>query len=456
MGAAWPFRFCFGLALAATGFVGCRAERNDAHALTPIGAESARPSSKSPSPPASLAPATTATDEPLRSPYAQGSWRALDGAGACGAIVASDPAARFGAPRWLRCDDAPDGCVALSLSNLGPPAHLELGAQPMRLVGRAVMMAFEREKGPFRTAIVTPIDGPARWAAVTDLRAPTACIAHPSIGEAGVLARFDVIGDGRDRASDGKTLVAAGRWSELPALRTRWLARSAFGAATAEGAVTRVVVGGRGGFLDTVAPAGVQPIDLGTLDVTLAVNRSHAAIGVVDGALSLHLEVGAIDHVANGGASGRWMGPADGKLVTAMAFDEIAGDEVAWIEANVGDPTYRATTLWASGYGKSEEDRPRQRLADLADMSGSGGEGMVFGAGSVALALDDRRIGIVDAIEAHAWLVRAPGKLRFTRPLWIDDRELFVAVGVEGDRRTTGIVRLARDRFAKPSSPSTW
>jgi len=403
---------------------------------------------------ASVAPIKLA---PPVSPLATGKWLPVKAAASCGPLIASDPVAAAPAPTWLPCASGRAGCRRWRVDWVPGPtgSPFSYDERAVQRAGGKAHFAYVKQHGSYAIAIVQPFDEPAIFVAAADTSANVSCTLHPAVGEAGVAATGSIDGEGRDRALDGKTLIVGMPWGKPSALTSRLAGHGDYGAATAEGSIERVVVGKASAYLETLGPTAVQPIDVTTLDIKLAIDHDRRALGVDDGALAIHAEIGSVDIVRPEGPYSRWVAPASGKTISAVAFDQTRHDAVAWLEANAGDPTYRGTTLWASPYTKDPAAVARRRVVDVPEMTGSGGRAMVLNAGVLLIRLDASRAAIYELGGEHAWLVRAEEGDAFIDPLWVDENEAVLATAKSGGTEATSVVRFARASLGASVAPSS-
>jgi hypothetical protein len=382
------------------------------------------------------------------SPERAGDWAWLPGEWApaagvpdfCEVRVATHPARDVPPLQWRACASGGAGCRRLVVdwaSGRGSALAVDV-VEPVRRLrsGGAVVQVTRRYPDPHaptfdRTMhVLYDVDGAARFAYAVDLRdrgggaGSQRCLGVVSASEEGLVVRTDLI---RERVSR----FSWAAWTDPQ----RFTVSREVAADELNGGAGLQVHGGSAVYVSTQLTGGLATFDLRSQRVTVPRDGASAAPiegarPVGQGAVGFRLaERVFLDLVEPDGSTTRLVTPPGGRHVSGFAVDRSDADRLVWVEADGLQPA-TGTVLFTAPAADREAALRRQRVTAFADPGGDGGGHMIANAGHALLLTGPTQALLVRLSDGRRWTIAADPGTVFVQPMWVDDREVWIATGV--------------------------
>ena len=394
-------------------------------------------------------------------PFNVGQWNPVPGL-ACGVLVAADP--NFSVPvfQWTACATDASGCQRFDV-NWPSPSMRKLGfttwesvrivnGQPLIHYWRAYSNnQYEAQSGIF---VVETLSGNHLFAMGQFLDPNTSCLGVEAIGERGIamaLAHGAVPNNGY--------FTVWSSWSAANALSFSSHSLADFGLDSKLGQVTNGAVGAGPLFLELQGPdsVGVYDMDHDKFIPTSPRLVGEIPMAVSDGALAFEFSAAyGVDLIRPDGSWANVIVPTSPapRRVSAYGVDRSNAQGLAWMESDYGN-SWSNSVLWTSPYATSAAVLQPRKVAAIADALGAGGVGMVVNAGVVLNLVGKDKALVTRLSDGMGWLITAQPGDAFTAPLWVDDSEVWLAVGQAAlsswTASFTGIVRYSRSALGTPT-----
>lgn len=145
------------------------------------------------------------------------------------------------------------------------------------------------------------------------------------------------------------------------------------------------------------------------------------------------------------------------RAITALAVDRTDGDRLVWMEADdQGGFGFAKPTLWAAAYAPSEYQIKVSRVANTpayqTDLWVPGSD-MVANAGVILHLVSPKLAYVTRQSDGMSWSIAPEPNDIFVKPLWVDDRELWIEIADEviGRTKPTGVFRFSRSSLGVPT-----
>jgi hypothetical protein len=142
------------------------------------------------------------------------------------------------------------------------------------------------------------------------------------------------------------------------------------------------------------------------------------------------------------------------RRVSAYGVDRSRLQQLAWVESDYGY-SWSNSVIWTAPYATSRSALQAREVAVLPDTLGRGGLYMSVNAGIVLNLVDKDKALLTRLSDGAGWLIQAEPGDAFVVPLWVDDSEVWLAIGLAAEPNWsatyTGMVRYTRASLGQPS-----
>ncbi len=401
-----------------------------------------------------------------------GDWTHLPGDPInCGLRIAVNPASSVGPLSFVPCESGRPGCRRLVVDWTDNPYGAiffpDFDTEPVKQIGDKRYLLMERRwplDPQFQytgataaiVAVVDEVDGPPVFAVGTFTPPPPFrwCGFMPAFSSAGVAVHA------LPRPYQSWDIFAWGGWPPSSSLTSKTFPHAVFpGGCDFCG---RVTISGAPSLLSCQCEGQDIPALFNTGNQALTFVGAAPFVGrdifsaVKDGWIAQsNLDPAGIDLIRRDGSTVPLV--RHPHRVLAMAVDRTDGDRLAWMEADeVTFGVYGPATLWTAPYAATPASLVARRVAvspeDDVDPLWIPGHEMVVNVGC-ALFRASRKVAYLTRLtDGLSWSIPAePGQV-FTRPLWVDSGEVWLATADEKTpTKPFGIVRLARSNLGTPT-----
>ena len=373
-----------------------------------------------------------------------GTWGPMPGASCV--RMDYEPAKDITPFTWDACASARPGCGRLKINWTSQPGQqLTFHTHPVRTFSTGTFIAYERRfprlGNPNFTAasitVVSDMQGHASFAAgefEEDLSACTS-VAAVSASHTMLLAGSKVDVDSGD-------MFGIAPYSDPTQAIAHWKTQQDLGVATGPsgGAVQRFVASGTDVVAETSDPFSLviyDPLkDLLTL-VKEGQGRSPAVdpVGVQGGVFALDSSnTRGLYYVALDGSSSKVYVPGGGDHTFSLDADDTSGDSLVWLQGQETGFDYLNVGLWTAPFATTSGAFAPHRVTGIPSMYNYGSF-MVANAGMALLVSSATTAELVRLSDGWAWSIPAEAGEVFNRALWVDDQEVWLAVGFREVRR---------------------
>jgi hypothetical protein len=393
-------------------------------------------------------------------PFGSGQWSTIPGL-PCLDPVAADPNASVPALTWMPCASGRSGCQRFDV-NWPSPTQRKLGFdrwETVRMVnGQALLRDWRVYSNSPYTAqagmfVVETLTG-TRLFAMGFFADTTACLAVQTIGERGIA-----MGLAGGVLPNITYYMVSSAWRDPNMLTFRAHAPADFGLDPQVGALNQGSVGAGPLFLELQGPdsVGIYDIDHDKFIPTSPKLVGEGTMAVTDGALAFDFNsTYGVDLIHPDGSWANVIVPSAPapRRVSAFGIDRSSGQQLTWVESDYGG-SWSNSVIWTSPYATSTAGLAPRKVAVLADVLGRGGLYMPVNAGAVLNLVDKDKALVTRLSDGMGWLITAEPGDAFTQPLWVDDNEVWIAIGPASDpswtATLTGIVRFTRASLGAPT-----
>jgi hypothetical protein len=393
-------------------------------------------------------------------PFGVGHWNPVPGL-ACSILLAADPNASVPPFIWAPCASGRAGCQRFD-ARWPSPSQRKLGFtawEAVRLVNGVPIMRDVRgySNNPYQpqadVTVVERLSG-ERLFAIGGFYDNNYCGGLSAVGERGIALAFAY-----GALPNTGYYMMWSTWSAPNALSFKRHTLSDFGLDPTQGAMNDGTIGSGSMFLELKAPDSVGIYDP-VQDRFVPTSPRLVGEGpraVSDGALAFDFNATyGVDLVRPDGSWGNVIVPSapPPRRVSAFGIDRTNAQQLAWVESDYGN-SWSNSVIWTSPYGTSTTAIVPRKVAALPDVTGGGGLYMVTNAGVVLNLIDKNKALLTRLSDGMGWLVTAEAGDAFTEPLWVDDNEVWIAIGPGSDPNwqatLTGMVRFTRASLGSPS-----
>jgi hypothetical protein len=121
------------------------------------------------------------------------------------------------------------------------------------------------------------------------------------------------------------------------------------------------------------------------------------------------------------------------KWTTAIAIDDDDNERMYWVESDDIAPSTNPV-LYTAPFSRSEAELAakggRRRITATRDASGTGGSMMIANGGLVLDLFNWNQAQLIRASDGKAWRVSAEPNEYFSRAMWVDDQEVWMATAI--------------------------
>ncbi len=401
----------------------------------------------------------------------------------CDVRIAHDPTQL--AFKWLPCASGRAGCYVLDTSWTalkGVTVGTSYGHQPARLVNGVAYLRIRRvfpkpndPSGGYTAYVdvLAPPDGPP-IAAIGAQRVKNSagltpeCPTQIYAGEYGVgYWTVAIDPNAVDPSSvSSQTDVNVFGWAPWSAPSTFTTKStnvvSDFGLYTRCSEFKETVLGAESFWFAAECPETLAKFDVTTQTGRVAQGKPllEDPIAVSGGAIAADFSTTfAIAFVHEDGTSVRLVTPTAPQAITAKALDRSAGNQLVWVESDVGGPfEYSNATLWTAPLATTEASIVRRKVAKLDDPTGTGGSWGVANAGVFFSVSGANQAVLTRLTDGMGWLVDGEPNEAITQPIWVDDNDVYFQenpLAPNGSfRAEINIRRISRSSLGAPTVPS--
>jgi hypothetical protein len=393
-------------------------------------------------------------------PFDAGQWSAIPGL-PCHDLLAASPDTSVPALTWVPCASGRSGCQRFDVG-WPSPTQRKLGFnrwETVRMVNGQALLSYGRlySNSPYSPQagmfLVETLAG-SRLFAMGYFVDSAICFEMGAIGERGIVMSLVA---GSPPSSTYYLLSSA--WSNPNAFAVRSHTAGDLGLDPTQGVINEGSVGAGPLFLELKGPdsVGVYDIDHDRFIPTAPKLVGEGTMAVTDGALAFDFNsTYGVDLVHPDGSWSNVIVPSapSPRRVSAFGVDRSNGQQLAWVESDYGS-SWSNSIIWTSPYASSGTGLAPRKVAVLADALGRGGLYMPVNAGAVLNVVAKDKALVTRLSDGVGWLITAEAGDAFTQPLWVDDNEVWIAIGPASNpswtATLTGIVRFARASLGPPT-----
>ncbi len=391
-----------------------------------------------------------------------GNWGPMPGASCI--KMDYEPAKDITPFTWDACASARPGCGRLKVdwtTQLGvqltfPPTHVA------RAFSTGTFIAYERRfprlgNPNFNAATISlasDMEGHAAFALGWFEDDPSKCGGRAAVSAA--HATFAGV------SYDSSIAFGVAPYSAPSNVVAHWKTQQDLGIATGPsgGTVQRFVTSGTDIVAETSDPFSLviyDPLKDLLTQVMEGQGRSPAVdpVGVQGGVFALDSSnTRGLYYVALDGSSSKIYVPGAGDHTFSLDADNASGDSLVWLQGQETGFDYLDVSLWTAPFATTPGALTPRRVTGIPSMYNYGSF-MVANAGMALLVSSATTAELVRLSDGWAWSIPAEAGDTFTRALWVDDTEVWLAVGLTkyGGYLGNSILKLSLAGLGAPTIP---